>query len=1057
MKKNYLAQFFTFLLLLPFLGYAQRPGDFDQSFNYGRENYQHNYGLGANNEVTATAIQQDGKILIGGSFTTYNGAIRNHIARLNPDGSIDANFNSRFINARTSTRVNSINLQSDGKFLLGGTLYTALGARYFVRLNADGSSDVSFNSGSGINGTVFSSQIQPDGKIIIGGGFSSYNDTERNNLARINSDGSLDTSFNSGTEASSYVLNLAMQPDGKIIIGGVFTSYNGTARRNIARLNANGSLDTSFNPGTGANSDVSKIAVQLDGKIIIGGNFTSFNGTNRNRIARLNTDGSLDTSFNPIIIGANSQVNSIYVQHDSKILIGGIFNSINGIERNSIARLNADGSLDSSFNVGTGMFVYSISLQPNGKLILGGLFSTIGGTRRGNVARLNADGTLDNSFNPDYGLGPNNRILTTSFQPNGKVIIAGNFTSYNNVSINRLARLNSNGSLDTSFNVGTGANNAVINAVLQPDGKIIIVGNFTSYNNVSKNGLARLNSNGSLDTSFNLGIGPNNSVFSTILQRDGKIIIAGSFTLFNGIARNKIARLNSDGSLDLSFNPGNGPNGNIYSSFLLPNDKIIIGLGFSSYNGIERNELARLNSDGSLDTSFNPGGGPIGIVETIALQTDGKLIIGGAFYSYNGVGRNLIARINDNGSLDTSFNPENGPFIWDDFINPTVSSIAVQPDGKIVIGGFFATYNDVERNHIARLNANGTLDTSFDPGAGASGSVGKVAIQPDGKIILLGGYDYGFTGYQNFSSPYIARIHGGSSCIAPATPTISGNNTFCLGGSTILTSSATSGNLWITGDTTRSITVNTAGNYSVRVISGACTSSISNPITVNVTSPAAPQIAFDSVGNRCLGSEIIVSVAGTYNQYRWNNGANTRSITVRGTGAFSAEVLDSTGCWSQASRTTNIVFDTAFCQIRISIVGIDSLEASIYADRYEWFLDGIQLLSGNNSRRIPIQGDGVYTVRAIIGSRNSALSNPITITSSKKSFTKTAFEVFPNPATDKVTIKTTGSGTLEILNTLGQVVITQTATETNELNLSKYAKGVYTVRFNGGSKILVVK
>ncbi len=161
------------------------------------------------------------------------------------------------------------------------------------------------------------------------------------------------------------------------------------------------------------------------------------------------------------------------------------------------------------------MFVYSISLQPNGKLILGGLFSTIGGTRRGNVARLNADGTLDNSFNPDYGLGPNNRILTTSFQPNGKVIIAGNFTSYNNVSINRLARLNSNGSLDTSFNVGTGANNAVINAVLQPDGKIIIVGNFTSYNNVSKNGLARLNSNGSLDTSFNIGIGPNNSVFST--------------------------------------------------------------------------------------------------------------------------------------------------------------------------------------------------------------------------------------------------------------------------------------------------------------------------------------------------------------------------------------------------------------------------------------------------------------------------------------------------------------------------------------------------------------
>ena len=309
------------------------------------------------------------------------------------------------------------------------------------------------------------------------------------------------------------------------------------------------------------------------------------------------------------------------------------------------------------------------------------------------------------------------------------------------------------------------------------------------------------------------------------------------------------------------------------------------------------------------------------------------------------------------------------------------------------------------------------------------------------------------------ADPYNHRIRKISpiSCTTPTTPNISGTSSFCSDSSTILTSSAATGNLWSTGDTTRSITVNTAGNYSVRVISGVCTSAVSSPISVNITSPAAPQIEFDSAGNRCLGSGITVSVAGTYNQYRWNNGATTRSIIVRGSGQYSAEVLDSTGCWSLPSRTASIVFDTAFCQIRISIVGIDSLEASVYADRYEWFLDGIQLLSGNNGRRILIQGDGVYSVRGIIGSRNSALSNPISITSSKKSFAKTVFEVYPNPATDKVTIKTTGVGTLEILNTLGQVVIAQPATETNEINLSKLAEGVYTVKFNGGSKILVVK
>jgi hypothetical protein len=288
-------------------------------------------------------------------------------------------------------------------------------------------------------------------------------------------------------------------------------------------------------------------------------------------------------------------------------------------------------------------------------------------------------------------------------------------------------------------------------------------------------------------------------------------------------------------------------------------------------------------------------------------------------------------------------------------------------------------------------------------------------------------------------------------------PTITGDLSFCTGNSTIITSSALNGNLWSTGDTTRSITVNTAGNYSVRVISGACTSAISNPVTVNVIIPSAPQIEFDSVGNRCLGSEIILSVEGDYLQYRWSTGATTRSINVSSTGAFSAEVLDTSGCWSLPSRTANIAFDTAFCAIRISIVGIDSLEASVYANRYEWFLNGIQLLSGNNGRRIPIQGFGTYTVRSIFNGRTSPSSFPLTIMSSNKFTAAAKFEVFPNPATNKVTINTKGSGTLEIVNTIGQVMITQPATETNEINVSKLAKGVYTIRFNGTSKLLLVK
>jgi uncharacterized delta-60 repeat protein len=249
--------------------------------------------------------------------------------------------------------------------------------------------DIGFGNGDGANNWVRSTVLQPDGKILIGGSFTAYNGTTRNSIARLNADGSLDASFNPGTGANDWVHSIALQPDGKILIGGKFTAYNGTTRNRIARLNTDGSLDASFNPGTGADHWVNSIALQPDGKILIGGEFTAYNGTTSNYIARLNTDGSLDASFNPRT-GADHWVNSIALQPDGKILIGGYFDTYNGTTRNRIARLNTDGSLDASFNPGTGANdgVRSIALQPDGKILIGGLFTAYNGTGRNRVARI---------------------------------------------------------------------------------------------------------------------------------------------------------------------------------------------------------------------------------------------------------------------------------------------------------------------------------------------------------------------------------------------------------------------------------------------------------------------------------------------------------------------------------------------------------------------------------------------------------------------------------------------------------------------------------------------
>src|SRR6266487_2770355 len=229
--------------------------------------------------------------------------------------------------------------------------------------------DVGYAGQYGADWSVHATVIQNDGRIIIGGEFYNYDGVSRNRIARLQPDGLLDESFNSGTglagthsdEIYTTVYAIAVQADGKIIVGGNFTDYNGTSRNNIARLNADGSLDAGFNPGTGIDetySTVYAIAIQTGGKIIVGGSFTDYNGAPRNNIVRLNSDGSLDTGFNPGtgIDGGyyTTTVYAIAIQTDGKIIVGGSFTDYNGTSRNNIVRLNSDGSLDAGFNTGSG-------------------------------------------------------------------------------------------------------------------------------------------------------------------------------------------------------------------------------------------------------------------------------------------------------------------------------------------------------------------------------------------------------------------------------------------------------------------------------------------------------------------------------------------------------------------------------------------------------------------------------------------------------------------------------------------------------------------------------
>ncbi len=378
---------------------------------------------GSNGYIYAVAVQPDGKILIGGDFTLLGcpgncgptAIARNGIARLNVDGTVDATFNPG-----VDRGVNAIVVQPDGKIVIGGYFFnvgggtgTATPRKYLARFNANGTVDPGFDPGTNMNGSILAMALQPDGKILVGGNFyAGLAGGVRYYFGRLNADGSLDAGFAPGVDG--IVQTIAVQGDGKILLGGLFTHAGGefgdTERNRITRFNANGTLDTLFNPG--ADQRVDTIAVQADGKILVGGNFTGLGGgtgtTPRFHIGRLNSDGTVDQDFNP---GANFPVYTIAAQADGRILVGGSFTTLGGggsgaTPRNFIGRLNVDGSLD-PFNPGAQSNVQGLAVQLDGNVLAVGTFQGLGAGTGTTVRRyigrlLNSDPALQ-SLTVDEG------------------------------------------------------------------------------------------------------------------------------------------------------------------------------------------------------------------------------------------------------------------------------------------------------------------------------------------------------------------------------------------------------------------------------------------------------------------------------------------------------------------------------------------------------------------------------------------------------------------------------------------------------------------------------
>ena len=586
-----------------------------------------------------------------------------------------------------------------------------------------------------------------------------------------------------------------------------------------------------FLDNAGLDGPVQAVLVQPDGKILVGGSFITHAGSYvQHDLIRLNPDGTRDLAFLPVPASAAATgttmgfqlgnpalfntgfVNALALQPDGKIIVGGKFDRVNGTPSSSIVRLNGtDGSIDYTFrptspagfgltgaSFGVSPSVNALALQPDGKVLVGGDFNAYAGAAiPPNLARLNADGTYDTSFAlPAAGLASPNfyaGVDAIAVQPDGKVLVGGNFTTYGNVNVpDRLMRLNANGSRDASFNPFTpvataGFDNVVATLLLQPDGKVLVGGRFTTYNGVDvPDGLVRLNTDGTRDAGFLAGTGfgagaVSNSVLALVRQPDGKLVVGGDFATLHGAAVSAaLVRLNgTDGSRDATFNAGGtGVTAGTFTSTLhdiralalQADSKILAGGYVDRYNGRDTpSNLLRVNADGSSNVGPQPVAGASYTWSTGATGPSLAVSQPGVYTATATSGgctaTSLAVRVYAATPAAVRVTPA-GPLSVPAGGSATLTAAAVVPgfnvggtmfdgnsesllavlplpDGKTLIGGSFGSYsgNSAAPDCLLRLNADGTLDNTFNAGGtGFDSFVSCLAVQPDGKIVVGGAF-----------------------------------------------------------------------------------------------------------------------------------------------------------------------------------------------------------------------------------------------------------------------------------------------------------------------------
>lgn len=383
---------------------------------------------------------------------------------------------------------------------------------------SDGDDNIA-NNGKfrGFNEEVLAVADAGEGKLYVGGYFSAFNRQPAQGLTRVKRDGSLDRDFRIGKGFDNAVYTIAPANDGGdyLYVGGDFSRYDNALANNIIRLRADGSRDHDFATGSGFDSRVDVIAPARDGSgdIYVGGRFTRYRGIAASHLIRLNQDGSVDTAFN-VGSGANDIVRAIVPANDGSgdLYIAGDFTSYDGIALKHIARLNADGTAEVTFNPGNGfdreVFALALANDHSHDIYAGGWFSRYDGQHADHLVRLTETGAMNSRFTaqPIDGEGASYvASLVTVDNCSGSVYVGGNFSSYGEEAVNGLVRLNGKGNIDRHYRADASPDDATVNSMVSNlNGELFVGGWLTAYQGEQTNFILHLREDGSRDVAFNL-------------------------------------------------------------------------------------------------------------------------------------------------------------------------------------------------------------------------------------------------------------------------------------------------------------------------------------------------------------------------------------------------------------------------------------------------------------------------------------------------------------------------------------------------------------------------